>query len=567
MLISLFVVASTVALSVAERARTMALLRAVGATPGQVRRTVMLELAVLGIVAGLVAYLLGTWLAEMSVRGLVAHELAPPSTHAWASPLELLPSTVAAVVVAELARFFAARRASRIRPAAALEEATIERHFPRPVRLLLGIGAFAGGLVLAVFALRQPDALQQLTQAQFVLLAFMAGIALLGPYLMPVAERILHLPLVLVGGSPGRLAAADVRARSRRTAAAVVAIALPVCFAGTISIVDATQIHAATTQGLQRLVASDVLTAPGPGLDPSVVSAIRSEPAVAGAVGLAPTTVYMEPLGGPSASEAVTPGPLGSVLNLKVTTGSLSHFGPGDVALSTLIAGKGAMDAHVGEAITAYLADGTPYRAQVTAIFSRSAGFADVLIPTGAAGGGHLGTNSLAQVLVAGSKQTSPTALHSAIGSLAARYPGMQAASRSVANAQYELANSQTSYANNLLLSLVGLLAGLALVNTLVLVTLQGRDELLLLRRVGATVRQLLAMTAFRFATVVLVGVVLGAGAQIVAIAAASKAIAGSWTPYVPAGSVAVILGLVVLLAGSATFVPTLRMLRRDRVG
>ena len=326
------------------------------------------------------------------------------------------------------------------------------------------------------------------------------------------------------------------RARSRRTAAAVVAIALPVCFAGTISIVDATQIHAATTQGLQRLVASDVLTAPGPGLDPSVVGAIRSEPAVAGAVGLAPTTVYIEPLGGPSTSEAVTPGPLGSVLNLKVTTGSLSHFGPGDVALSTLIAGKGAMDAHVGEAITAYLADGTPYRAQVTAIFSRSAGFADVLIPTGAAGGGHLGTNSLAQVLVAGSKQTSPTALHSAIGSLAARYPGMQAASRSVANAQYELANSQTSYANNLLLSLVGLLAGLALVNTLVLVTLQGREELLLLRRVGATVRQLLAMTAFRFATVVLVGVVLGAGAQIVAIAAASKAIAGSWTPYVPAG-------------------------------
>ena len=203
----------------------------------------------------------------------------------------------------------------------------------------------------------------------------------------------------------------------------------------------------------------------------------------------------------------------------------------------------------------------------MTAIFSRSAGFADVLIPTGAAGGGHLGTNSLAQVLVAGSKQTSPTALHSGIGSLTARYPGMEAASRSVANAQYELANSQTSYANNLLLSLVGLLAGLALVNTLVLVTLQGREELLLLRRVGATVRQLLAMTAFRFATVVLVGVVLGAGAQIVAIVAVSKAIAGSWMPYVPAGSVAVILGLVVLLAGSATFVPTLRMLRRDRVG
>ena len=46
--VSLFVAASTVALSVAERTRTWALLRAVGATPGQVRRMVMAELAVLG---------------------------------------------------------------------------------------------------------------------------------------------------------------------------------------------------------------------------------------------------------------------------------------------------------------------------------------------------------------------------------------------------------------------------------------------------------------------------------------------------------------------------------------
>ncbi len=255
------------------------------------------------------------------------------------------------------------------------------------------------------------------------------------------------------------------------------------------------------------------------------------------------------------------------MLNLKVTSGSLSSFGLGDIALSTLIAGQGAMDAHIGQTVISYLADGTPYRAQVTAVFSRSDGFGDVLIPTGAAGGGHLGTNSLAEVLVAGSKQTSPTAERAAISSLTATYPGMQAATRKVANAQYELANSQTSYANNLLLSLLGLLAGLALVNTLVLVTLQGREELLLLRRVGATVRQLLAMTALRFATVVLVGVVLGAGAQVVAVVAVSKALEGSWVPYVPAGSVAVILGLVVLLAGLATFLPTLRMLRHDRVG
>lgn len=566
-LVSLFIVASTVALSIAERARTMALLRAVGANPGQVRRMITTELATLGIVAGLLAYLPGTWLAAVSVRGLVAHHLAPPSTHAWTSPVELVPSIAAGVIVAELAGLFAARRASRIRPAAALEETSIDRRLPRPVRLLLGIGALVVGGVLSVAALQQPDAFEQLTQAQFVLLAFMGAIALLGPYLMKVAERFLYLPLVVLGRAPGRLASADLRARSRRMAAASVAIALPVCFAGAILIVDATQIHAATIQGRQRLVASAVVRAPGPGLQASVLHAIRSEPGVTGAVGLLPTTVYVPAPGAENASaEAVTPGPLTSMLRLKVISGSLSHFVPGDVGISRLLAGNGAVGVHVGQTVMTHLADGTPYRAKVTAIFSRSAGFADVLVPSGAAGGGHLGTSALAQVLVTSSPPTSAPSLRSAITSLATRYPGLRVVSRSVANAQYELLNSQTSYANNLMLLLIGLLAAVALVNTLIVATLQGRDELVLLRRVGATVRQLLAMTACRMAVVVLVGVVLGAGAQIAAVVAVSRALAGSPVPSVPAGPVAVVLGLVVLLTAAATFLPTLRALHHNEL-
>ncbi len=566
--ISLFVVASTVAFSVAERARTTALLRAVGATPGQVRRMIMAELAVLGVLAGFLAYLPGTWLASLSVRGLVAHQFAPPSTHAWTSPVELVPSIAAAVVVAELAGLFAARRASRIRPAAALKEASIERRFPRPLRLVLGVGALGGGAVLAAVALQQPDASQQQNQALLVLLAFMAGIALLGPYLMVLAERILHLPLVLLGGTSGRLASADLRAHSRRMAAAAIAIALPVCFAGAITIIDATEIHAATTQARQRLAASTVVSAPGPGLNPSVLTAIGSEPGVTGAIGLVPTTVYVPYQGAENASaEAITPGPIGSVLNLGVTEGNLAHFGAGDVAVSTLIAGSGAMDVHLGETIITYLADGTAYRAKITAIFSRSAGFADVLVPTGASGGGHLGANDLEEVLVASTPQASPTALRSAIGSLKAQYQGLQVSSRTVANAQYELLNSQTSYANDLLLALVGLLAGVALVNILVVATLQGREELLLLRRVGATVRQLLAMTVLRAAGITIVGVVLGAAAQIAAVVAVSKALAGSSIPYIPVASAGVILGLVVLLVGTATLGPTLRLLARREVG
>ena len=558
-LVSLFVVASTVALSVAERARAMALLRAVGATPGQVRRKVMAELAALGLLGGLAGYPLGTGLAALSLRYLANHGLVPFSARPWTSSIELVPSVCFGVGIAELSGLLAARRASRVPPGAALREAVIERRSPRLTRLALGLGAVVGAVVLAVVTAGQPDASQQLNEAQTVLLAFMVAVALLGPYLMSLAELALRLPLRLVGRTSGRLAAAQLRARPRRMAAAVVAIALPVAFTSAIVALDTTETHGAVTEASQRITASAVVSSPGPGLEPSVLGAIRSEPGVTAAVGLVPTTVYIADSGDEAASaEGVTPGPIGSLLRLDVVSGSLAHFGRGDIALSALVAGAGAMDVHVGQRVSTYLADGTFYRAKVTAIFSRSLGFADVLVPNSAAGGGHFGTTALAEVLVGSARGASPASLTNELAATARSYPGLRAISPRVANTQDELVESQTSDANDLLLALVGLLAGVALVNTLVMTAFAGRDELVLLRRVGATVSQLVSMTAWEAAVVTALGTALGAFAAGAAVVGGSRALTGSWTPHLTWPPVALIVGLVMALTASAVVVPTL---------
>jgi putative ABC transport system permease protein len=560
--VSLFVAASTVALSVAERARTWALLRAVGATPGQVRRTVMAELAVLGALAGPLGYLLGSWLASLTVQGFAAHQVVPASTRSWSSPVEILPSTAAAIVIAEISGFLAARRASRIRPAAALGEATIERRDPGPLRLLLGAAALVTGVVLAASVLSRPGASQQSSEAQEVLLAFLAAIAFLAPYLISPAERVLRLPLRVLGGTAGRLASAELRTRSRRMGAAAVAIALPVGYLGFVLVVNATTAHEAVTQASQRLAAAAVVSAPGPGLDPSVLPAIRQQPGVSAAVGLTPTTVYLAEGGTAerTTAEAVTPGPLPALLRLAVTSGSLQDFGPGDIALDPFAVGEGA----VGQTITTYLADGTPYRARVTAIFARSAGFADALVPSAAADGGHLGTSTLSQVLIGASASTSPAVLAQRIASLSASYPGLQAASRSVVNAQYEVSASQDSYVNNLLLSIIGLLVSVALVNTLVMATLQRRKEIAVLMRVGATMRQLVATATWQAAGLTLIGVGLGIAAQIATVITVSEALTGS-QPYIPWPSVTAVLGLVTLLTGLAILAPTTRMITQHK--
>jgi putative ABC transport system permease protein len=560
--VSLFVAANTVALSVGERTRTWALLRAVGASPGQVRRMVMAELAVLGIFAGVIGYLPGIWLASLTVRGLAVHQFIPAFAQAWTSPVEILPAAGAAIVIAQVSGFLAARRASRVRPAVALGEAVVERRYPGPLWLALGIAALAVGINLIVTTLSRPGGSQQIPLAEEALLAFLIATAFLGPYLIGPAERVLRRPLRVLGGAAGRLASAELRARSRRMAAAAVAIALPVAYAGAIIVINATTAHEAGIQASQRLAAAGIATAPGPGLDASVLAAIRRQPGAGGVAGLIPTTVYLVQDSYPvsTAGEAVTPGPLPTLLHLNVISGSLEKFGPGDIALSQSAAEPGV---HVGQTISTYLADGAPYTATVTAIFARSLGFADALIPSAAAGGGHLGASALSQVLIGASPGTSPAALTARIASLSASYPGLQIASRSVANAQYQQSASQDSYVDNLLLSLIGLLVGVALVNTLVVATLRHREELGMLRRIGATTRQLLATMTCQAAAVTLIGVVLGIAAQLATVTAVAAMVTGSPVPTIPWPSVTVILGLVVLLTGLAILTPTMRMITR----
>jgi putative ABC transport system permease protein len=562
-LVSLFVAASTVALSVAERTRTWALLRAVGATPGQVRRMVMAELAVLGALAGPLGYLPGTWLASVTVRGFVGHQFVPASARSWASPIEILPAAAAAIVIAQVSGLLAARRASRVRPAVALGEAAIERRSPGPLRLVLGAAALVVGVNITVGALKRSDSADQVSLATEALLAFLVATAFGVPYLIGPAERVLRFPLRVLGGTPGRLACAELRVRSRRMGAAAVAIALPVAFLGAVILINATTAHATTTQSSQRLAAAAVVSAPGPGLDPSVVPAIGQQPGVSGAVGLAATTVYVvdDSYPGSTTAEAATPGALPDLLHLAVTSGSLQHFGPGDIALSQLaVAGT---NFHVGQTIMTYLADGAPYPAKITAVFSRSLGFADALVPWDAAGGGHLGIGTVAQVLIDASPGTSPATVAARVASLSASYPGLQVASRSVVNAQYEQSASQDNYINNLLLSIIGLLVSVALVNTLVVATLERRRELVMLRRVGATAGQLTAAAAWQAAGLTLIGVVLGIAALAATVTTVSWATTGSPVPYIPWPSVTVILGIVTLLTVLAILAPTTRMAMR----
>jgi len=552
--IALFVVAGTVALSVSQRHRQFALLRAVGATPGQVRRAVLAELAALGVAGGVLGWLPGRWLAGLAVHGMVSNDLLPPGATAWTSLWLLFIAAISGVVIGALSGLLAARRAGRAAPADALRESVVGRRWPHPVRALLGLAGLAGSVVLVVAITRSGAGTEQLGTALSLLLALMVTVALLGPLLVATAELLLRLP-ARAGSAAGRLAMAEVRALPRRMASAILPVALSLSFAGTVYFLDTTVGHTADVQEGQRLIAAGVITAPGPGVSPAVLAALGRQPGVRDALGLTPAPITVtDPDLDTISGEVVSGGSLPGVLNLDVTAGSLSRLRPGQVAVSAVEASAGYMDVHVGSNITAWLPDGSRYRARVSAIFARSFGFADVLIPARVAAV-HLSSPAIGQILLQGR-------LPRALAAVQDRFAGLQVASRQLVNAQNQRMQSQTDYLNNLILAGIILLAAITVVNTLVMTTLDRRQALLLLRRVGATTGQLLGVTAWQSAMLARTGIVLGVAAGGITLSTMTRAITGT-SPYVPVAAAATLTAIVLALTLAGTLGPTVLLLRR----
>jgi putative ABC transport system permease protein len=554
-LISLFVLAATTGLAVNLRRRRYALLRTVGATRGQVRRAIWAELAGCGLAGGLLGWLPGVALGTLGVRAMATHQMLPSGSAAWRTPWLLPIAAGISVLVTMLSGQVAARRASRTSPVQALRETAVERKWPHPVRILLGLAATGGAGTLVAFTFGQKSSAGQLALAFPLLLTTMVAVALLGPVLVALAAGLAR-PLRAAGGPSARLALAAIAAQPRRTASAVIPVAMAVALVGCVYFADASITHATATQAASTVTADRVIS--GPGLTGGTLRQIQTRPGVRAAAGLTPLTLAaadpdLEPVNG----EAVAGGPLSQVLDLGVTSGRLTELRPGQLAVSNLESDAGAMGVHVGSRVTVYLPDGTPYRATVSAVYQRSLALGDVIIPAAVAAG-HTGAPAgFGQLLVSGGTPAD-------LAVLAAGHPGWHVASRAAVNAAAARSADQDNFANNLILAVVAALAAVGLVNTLAVSTLERRRVLRLLGRVGATRSQAAAVFGWQAAFVIVTGLIAGTAAGTVTLFAVTRAATGSWTPYIPLGPAAGLVAAVITLTAGAVMIPFWIMRRRE---
>jgi putative ABC transport system permease protein len=470
---AVFVVASTFGFVVAARRRELGMLRLIGATPRQVRRMILGEAGVVAVLAGLTGGLLGSALAPalpalLRARGLTDLDLVlPPPWIAWVVAIPC------ATLVALVGSRRASRRAAKVSPVAALQEAALERHRPGFWQLLVGLVCLAG--VVAMFVVRDAmNPLFALVCAIFLPQVAVIGLVAFGRLLFPFVAGALASPFARRDVT-AHLAREHLRASARVPAALAAPILAISAIAG--SMILTLSFTADWTAGLDRARLNTPFVVETGG-DPEVEEILAPGPRYDVVDPRRTADVRMD--GGIEAVELVDLPAIEEARGLLALRGDLTDLGPEAVAVTDTYAfdqGVGIGDRlrmqvdgeSVRPRVVAVVADAPDLYAEVLASADLVGDPPDEAVPELVFVDPADGTD--VRELLAGTDATVLTA-----------------------EAWIEQVEEQTRAGNNLglwvLLGPAGLYAGIAIVNAVLIGASQRRTQLRTIGLLGATEQQ-----------------------------------------------------------------------------
>ncbi|MFD2024352.1 ABC transporter permease [Promicromonospora aerolata] len=288
LLIAAMVITNTFQVLVAQRTRTLALLRCIGAGTSQLYRSVLLEAAILGLVASAAGILIGALLAQAALMVAPSFDLGVPLptaiTLTWQSIVLPLAVGTGVTVLAALAP---ARSATRVAPLAALRpsDAPTLRARAGRTRLVISLLCLVGGFALlglgVVLGMRESPQLGLVAAVGGGAVAFF-GVVLSAVLWLPRVAAFLGA-LVARTGPASRLAVANTLRNPRRTAATSTALLIGVTLVTMMSTGAASARMSADTM-LDERYPYDVSVSPS---SPEYLEDVRD--AVAGTSGVAAT--------------------------------------------------------------------------------------------------------------------------------------------------------------------------------------------------------------------------------------------------------------------------------------
>jgi putative ABC transport system permease protein len=558
--VAIFVVASAFALSVQQRHRELALLRAIGATPRQVRRMIAAE-ALAVAVAGTVLAIPAGLLAALAERYLLVRAGMLPSGFRLA--IDWIPfalGLLVAIVTTQVAAFASGRRASRVRPVDALREASVESRPLTRLRAAGGLVALAAGVAVFVSTTRDVSGGGG-DDAPAAGLVWMLAATLLGPLLALPFVWLVGLPLMGLSGGPGLLARANARANLRRFVSVATPLVLTVSLGCALLFSRAVVEHATGEQVARSVVADHVLVPSGDGLLPDVAAAARRLPGVRSVAATFATSVVVATETNASSAASVTAravdtADLARTVDLQVTAGSAAGLRGATVAVDERRARR--LGWRVGDRVRLWLGDGSPVRLRVVALFRRPLGFGEVVLPRRVVET-HVTDPLDDAVFVATAGSDGPARKR------LARLHGVEVLTGTSYVRRIESSVRRESIAVLVLLGIVVLFSAVAAVNALAVAITERARELELLRLIGATRRQLTRMIRFEVLLIVAFATTVGMLTAAPGVVVFSYGKTGSFVPEVPAWLYVGLPACAVALAVAASALPTRTALRTGR--
>jgi putative ABC transport system permease protein len=562
LVVATFSIYNTFSILVAQRTRESALLRALGASRGQVLRSIAVEALAVGIVASAVGIAAGIGLAAGMLAIFGAIGISLPAHALVIGTGSVVSAAAVGVIVTLAASLVPALRASRTAPMAALRAVAVDRSGASWWRAGVGLVVTGAG-VAAVLRGTSGDGNFSLTGLGA--LVTLVGVVLLGPVAARPVAGLLAAPGAALRGVTGSLARRNAMRNPRRTAGTASALMVGVAVVSLFTVVGASIKESMNATIAEQYKGDLVVSDPAfssVGFSPELSAAIAGLDEVDATSSLSNAPLRVD--GKDTLATTIEPATFDPMLDLDVVGGGkIADVGDDEVAVSQ----DYADDHHLalGDPLPLTFADGGSAEPTVGAIYTRGNLMGDLLVPE-ALFLPHTATPSDFVIMITLAGGTSLDQGEQAIQAVADRFgaPDVQTGDEYVKTASGQVDQVLNLVYGLLVLAIVIALMGIA--NTLSLSIHERSRELGLLRAVGQTRRQLRSMVRGEAATVALFGTAGGVGLGIFLGWALVDTLASEgFTSFaIPAGPLAVVMAIGALVGVVAAVRPARRAARMD---
>jgi putative ABC transport system permease protein len=506
--VSALVIYNTFNILIAQRTREMALLRCIGATKGQVFRSILTESVVVGFVASALGVVAGVGLGAggAAIFATADNASAGPLT---VSATPVIVGMVAGMLVTLVAALLPARAATRVPSIAALN-----RQLEGPVkgraglvRIIIGLLAALLGLALMGLALVSPPGQEAFMLVMGGAMAIFFGVVALSPLIVRwLGALVGWLPARLMG-APGRLARENAGRNPKRAAITTIALTVGVTLMTMFSVALASTQATADAKLTEQFPVDYQLTTQlgSDRLIPRQVAAdLRTKPQLADVIEQREATGRLS--GHKLDIGAISDRALGRSIKPKVVAGSIVDLAPGTVALEESEAKS--LGVGVGRELSLTTGAGT-LPLKVAGIFSGNSPAPSVTI-TETDFDRAFGAKDDKTIAVMVRKGASADASRQVIDQVTKAYPMVKVASLTDLKDQYTKALNQLFVLVGALLGLAIIISLIGIANTLTLSVVERTRESALLRALGLTKRGLRWMLSLEAVIMAVIGALLG---------------------------------------------------------